>query len=214
MRFSYDQLFENNKAWASQQTVKDPSYFSNMALGQNPEYLFIGCSDSRAPASVITGTRPGEIFEHRNISNLVISTDMNLMAVLQYSVDILKVKHIVVCGHYGCGGVKAALSKTHNGLIDNWLRSIRDVYRQYRKELDHLTNEEEKWRKLVELNVQEQVFRLSMTSIVQEALDRHQEIHLHGWVYEIENGLIRDLDLNIKRDFKDFDIYNCDHSHD
>lgn len=213
MRLPYDKLFENNKAWASRQTEKDPHYFSDLAKSQSPEYLFIGCSDSRAPASVITGTRPGEIFEHRNIANLVISTDMNLMAVLQYAVDVLKVKHIVVCGHYGCGGVKAALGKKHNGLIDNWLRSIRDVYRQYRHTLDPLA-EEKKWRTLVELNVREQVFRLSMTSIVQEALDRHQEIHLHGWVYEIENGLIRDLDLNIKRDFKDFDIYNCDHSHD
>jgi carbonic anhydrase len=211
MATTYQKLFENNKRWVENQLQTNPAYFDKLAIGQTPEYLFIGCSDSRAPASIITGTQPGEIFEHRNVANLVVSTDMNLMAVLQYSVEILKVKHIIVCGHYGCGGVAASQKKNHNGLIDNWLRTIRDTYRSNRKELDSIANEELRLRRLAELNVKEQVFHLAMTSIVQEAFDRHQFLQLHGWVYDLETGMIRDLDISIERDFKDFDLYNCNH---
>lgn len=211
MTQTYQKLFDNNRQWVQAQLKVNPDYFSSLALNQAPEYLFIGCSDSRAPASIITGTQPGEIFEHRNVANLVIPTDMNLMAVLQYSVEKLKVKHIIVCGHYGCGGVAASQAKNHNGLIDNWLRNIRDTYRVNRKELDGINDENLRLKRLVELNVKEQVFHLAMTSIVQEALDRKQYLQLHGWVYDLETGLIKDLNISIDKDFKDFDLYNCNH---
>lgn len=193
MEKSYLRLLENNKAWAVLKKYNDPHFFESQAQGQNPEYLWIGCSDSRVPANEITATKPGEIFEHRNIANMVVHSDMNLLSVLSYAVDVLKVKHIIVCGHYGCGGVQAALSNKPFGLIDNWLRHIKDVYRFHHDELESIQDSETRVKRMVELNVIEQVQDLGKTSIVQNAWKRQQPLHIHGWVYEIKDGLIKDL---------------------
>jgi len=166
-----------------------------LAMGQKPEYLWIGCSDSRVPANEITGTESGEMFVHRNIANMVVHSDMNMLSVLSYAVEVLKVKHVIVCGHYGCGGVIAAMGNKKYGLIDNWLRHIKDVYRIHFKELDAIKNEEERVRRFVELNVIEQVFDLGKTSIVQNAWSNGQELHLHGWVYGIDDGVVKDLNV-------------------
>jgi len=166
---SYEKLLADNKAWADNQVESDPMYFKRLASQQAPEFLWIGCSDSRVPADRITGTQPGEIFVHRNIANLVVNTDINLLSVLQYAVEVLKVKHVIVCGHYGCGGVKAAMNQEFYGIINNWLKEIKDVYRLHREEVDRFTNEEERTNKLVELNVCEQIFNLAKTSIIQKA---------------------------------------------
>lgn len=207
MQQSYDKLFINNKKWVKDKLSLDPQYFQKLAKGQTPKYLFIGCSDSRVPANEITGTDPGEMFVHRNIANLVVHTDINLMSVLQYAVDVLKVEHILVCGHYGCGGVKAALDNQDNGLIDKWLRNIKDIYRIYRSELDSITDENLKFKRLVELNVREQVYHLSSTSIVQHALARGQDLQVHGWVYDINDGYLTDLNIDVEKDFRDFDLF-------
>lgn len=207
MQQSYQKLFENNKKFVQEKLKLDPEYFERMAKEQAPKYLFIGCSDSRVPANEITGTDAGEMFVHRNIANLVVHTDMNLLSVLQYSIEILKVKHIIVCGHYGCGGVKAAVDNTHLGLIDKWLRNIVDVYRIYRKELDAEKTEEDRHKKLVEYNVREQVYNLAMTSFVQKAWLEKQELQIHGWVYDLRNGFINDLNIDVDKEFKDFDLY-------
>lgn len=207
MQQSYQKLFENNKKYVQEKLSLDPLYFERMAESQAPTYLFIGCSDSRVPANEITGTDAGEMFVHRNIANLVVHTDINLMSVLQYSVEVLKVKHIIVCGHYGCGGVKAAVDNTHHGLIDKWLRNIIDVYRTYRKDLDAITDEEERHKRLVECSVREQVYNLAMTSIVQKAWMRDQPLQVHGWVYDMKKGFINDLNVDVETDFKDFDLY-------
>lgn len=193
MEKSYLRLLENNKKWVQEQLELDPNFFENLAKGQTPEYLWIGCSDSRVPANQITGTEPGEVFVHRNIANMVVHSDMNMLSVLSYAVDVLKVKHIIVCGHYGCGGVLAAMKNQQFGLIDNWLRHIKDVYRFHYKELDAIENEEERARRFVQLNVQEQVHDLGKTSIVQNAWKRNQPLHIHGWVYDINDGIIDDL---------------------
>lgn len=193
MEKSYRRLLENNKAWAILKKYNDPELFDGLAENQNPEYLWIGCSDSRVPANEITQTKPGEIFVHRNIANLVIHTDMNLLSVLSYAVDILKVKHIIVCGHYGCGGVKAAMSNKQFGLIDNWLRHLKDTYRYHHEELESITDKAAQERRFVELNVIEQVHALGKTSIVQNAWLREQPLHIHGWVYDLKDGLITDL---------------------
>jgi carbonic anhydrase len=171
----------------------DPTYFEKLSKGQSPEYLWIGCSDSRVPANQITGTEPGEVFVHRNIANMVVHSDMNMLSVLSYAVEVLKVKHIIVCGHYGCGGVIAAMKNQQFGLIDNWLRHIKDVYRYHHVELDAIEDENERARRFVEVNVQEQVHDLGKTSIVQNAWRRNQPLHIHGWVYDINDGLINDL---------------------
>ncbi len=205
---SYDKLFVNNRKWVEEKLVENPDYFTKLAEGQAPTYLFIGCSDSRVPANEITGTDPGEMFVHRNIANLVVHTDINLMSVLQFSVEVLHVKHLIVCGHYGCGGVKAAVDGHHHGLIDKWLRNIKDVYRIHRKDLDGITDEEERHRYLVELNVREQVYHLCMTSIVQKVWRTEKNLHVHGWVYDIHEGFIRDLRIDVEKDFKDMDLYN------
>ncbi|MES2691387.1 MAG: carbonic anhydrase [Bacteroidota bacterium] len=207
MQQSYQKLFENNRKYVQEKLSIDPKYFEKMAEGQAPNYLFIGCSDSRVPANEITGTDAGELFVHRNIANLVVHTDMNLMSVLQYSVEILKVKHIIVCGHYGCGGVKAAIDHTHLGLINKWLTNIVDVYRNYRTELDAIESAEDKHKRLVELTVREQVYNLAMTSIVQKAWLNKQELQIHGWVYDIKKGFINDLNIDVEKEFKDFDLY-------
>ncbi len=193
MEKSYLRLLENNKTWVKEQLALDPNYFEKLSKGQSPEYLWIGCSDSRVPANQITGTEPGEVFVHRNIANMVVHSDMNMLSVLSYAVEVLKVKHIIVCGHYGCGGVIAAMKNQQFGLIDNWLRHIKDVYRYHHTELDAIEDENERARRFVEVNVQEQVHDLGKTSIVQNAWRRNQPLHIHGWVYDINDGLINDL---------------------
>ena len=189
---SYEKLLLQNKDWADQKVKKDPEYFERLSRLQTPEFLWIGCSDSRVPADRITGTQPGEIFVHRNVANLVINIDVNLLSVLDFVVRILKVRHVIVCGHYGCGGVKAATTKTDQKQVLNmWLRNIKDVYRIHRSELDAIQNEQERYDRLVELNVQEQVMNLAKTSIIQRAWKYDQQPHLHGWVYGLKDGIIK-----------------------
>ena len=188
---SYEKLLLENKAWAEERNLEDPNYFKVLAAQQAPEFLWIGCSDSRVPANQITGTLPGEIFVHRNISNLVVNTDLNMLSVLQYAVEVLKVKHVIVCGHYGCGGIKAAMGKHHFGIINHWLKNIKDVYRMHRNEIDSLKTEDERVNKLTELNVTEQVFNLAKTSIIQKAWKEDNRPHLHGWVYGLNDGIIK-----------------------
>lgn len=190
---TYETLLENNKKWAEQSVANDPEFFNRLSGTQTPEYLWIGCSDSRVPPDSITGTRPGEIFIHRNIANMVVHTDLNMLSVLQYAVEVLKVKHIIVCGHYGCGGVKAAMTHQSYGIINKWLRNIKDVYRFHEDELNSLAGEDDKLNKLIELNVQEQVLNLAKTSIVQKAWKYNQAPHLHGWVYGLDNGRIKPI---------------------
>lgn len=187
----YEKLLLENKAWAKEQKETDPEFFNRLASQQAPEFLWIGCSDSRVPADKITGTEPGEIFVHRNIANLVVNTDINLLSVLQYAVEVLKVKHIIVCGHYGCGGIKAAMTQHHFGIINHWLKNIKDIYRFHRDEIDVLPTEEERVNKLTELNVKEQIFNLAKTSIVQSAWKNEQRPQLHGWVYGLHDGIIK-----------------------
>lgn len=193
----FDKIFINNKQWVQDKLDQDPQYFKKLSLGQKPPILWIGCSDSRVPANEITGTQPGEIFVHRNIANMVIHTDMSMLSVLDYAVNVLKVKHIIVCGHYGCGGVIAAMDNREVGLIDNWLRHIKDVYRLHKDEVDAITDEEEKMRRMVELNVEEQVFDLVKTSIVQKAWKKDQPLYVHGLVYDVSNGILKDLDVTV-----------------
>lgn len=188
---SYERLLLENKAWAAEKLIDDADYFHRLADLQTPEFLWIGCSDSRVPANEITGTQPGEIFVHRNVANMVVHTDLNLLTVLDYAVHHLKVKHIIVCGHYGCGGVKASMTKHNFGIINKWLRNIKDVYRFHRDEIDAISNEEDKVNRMVELNVQEQVMNLAKTSIVQKAWKEFNVPHLHGWVYGLTDGLIK-----------------------
>lgn len=190
---SYEQLLLANKAWAKEKTEDNPEFFRNLAKGQSPRFLWIGCSDSRVPADMITGTEPGEIFVHRNVANMVVHTDLNMLSVLQYAVEVLKVKHVMVVGHYGCGGVRASMQKNHLGLIDKWLLNIREVYRLNRNELNEIENEDKRADRLVELNVKEQVFNLAKTSIIQKAWAERQGPYIHGWVYGMEDGVLKDL---------------------
>jgi carbonic anhydrase len=191
MKTYYD-LLKANKHWADKVKQSDPTFFERLAEIQKPEFLWIGCSDSRVPADRITGTQPGEIFVHRNVANLVINTDVNVLSVVDFAVNHLKIKHIIVCGHYGCGGIKAAITKTdYKYVLNMWLRNIKDVYRIHRSELDAIKNEEEKTNRLVELNVQEQVQNLAKTSIIQRAWQQDQRPDLHGWVYGLKDGLIK-----------------------
>jgi carbonic anhydrase len=210
MEKSYERLLRNNKEWAEEKRRNDPNAFSAQADGQNPEYLWIGCSDSRVPANEITKTKPGEIFVHRNIANMVVHSDMNMLSVLSYAVDVLKVKHIIVCGHYGCGGVLAAMSKQQFGLIDNWIRHIKDVYRLHHEELDSITNEQERAKRYIELNTMEQVHGLGKTSIVQNARKRQQPLHIHGFVYDIKDGLLKDLNVTFKGPEDLHEVYQLD----
>ena len=188
---TYEKLLLENKAWAKSVTDEDPKFFERLAQVQSPDFLWIGCSDSRVPPNEITGTKPGEIFIHRNIANMVVHTDLNLLAVLEYAVNHLKVKHIIVCGHYGCGGVKAAMTQHNFGIINKWIRNIKDVYRIHRTEIDTFTTDEERTNKLIELNVIEQVTNLAKTSIVQKAWKDDQRPYLHGWVYGLNDGIIK-----------------------
>jgi len=191
---SYQKLLLENKAWAKEKLADDPNYFDRLAHLQTPEFLWIGCSDSRVPANEITGTQPGEIFVHRNVANLVINNDVNLLSVLDYAVNHLKVQHVIVCGHYGCGGIKAALTNhDFKAVLNMWLRSIKDVYRIHRPELDGIKDEEQRTDRLVELNVQEQIFNLAKTSIIQRAWKNERRPHLHGWVYGLNDGLIKPI---------------------
>ncbi|WP_439559335.1 carbonate dehydratase [Dyadobacter sp.] len=192
---SYQQLFENNKKWVNDITQENPDFFNNLAKGQTPKFLWIGCSDSRVPANALTGTRPGDIFVHRNIANMVIHTDMSMLSVLDYSVNVLGVIHIIVCGHYGCGGVLTAMGNKQVGLIDNWLRHIKDVYRLHQKELNSISDLQLRSNRLVELNVIEQVQALAKTSIVQNAWSKGQALQVHGVVYDISSGILQDLDV-------------------
>lgn len=188
---AYDKLLADNKAWAQQKKTEDPSFFDELSHLQTPQFLWIGCSDSRVPANQITGTQPGEIFVHRNIANMVIHTDVNLLSVLEYAVNYLKVKHVIVCGHYGCGGIKAAMTNhDFKQVLNMWLRNIKDVYRLHRDELDAIADEEARADKLAELNVREQVIHLAKTSIIQRAWQNEQRPHLHGWVYGLKDGII------------------------
>jgi carbonic anhydrase len=188
-----EKLISNNKEWAEGQVAKDPQFFKRLEDIQTPQFLWIGCSDSRVPADQITGTQPGQIFVHRNIANMVIHTDLNLLSVLEYAVVYLKVKHIIVCGHYNCGGVKAAMSNQNFGIINKWVRNIKDVYRLHRTELDALTDEGEKLDRLVELNVIEQVHNLSKTTVIQKLWNTEQRPFIHGWVYGLNNGIINPI---------------------
>ena len=209
MNKSYQKLIQGNKLYAETKVFQDPEYFDKLSKGQQPDYLWIGCSDSRVPANEITSTKSGEIFVHRNIANLVVHTDTNLLSVLEYSVKYLKVKHIIVCGHYGCGGIKAAMTNTYHGYVDNWLRNIKDVYHQNSQELDQIKDEIERANRLTELNVIEQVRNLAKTTIVQQAW-AERELHLHAWVYSLHNGLVKDLSA-IHNKNEDIDpIYRLD----
>jgi carbonic anhydrase len=186
-------LFENNRDWAEKITEIDPTFFERLAHQQSPEYLWIGCSDSRVPANEIIGLLPGELFVHRNVANLVIHTDMNCLSVMQYAVEILKVKHIIVCGHYGCGGIKAAIDTKPHGLIDNWLGHLRDIHRKYEDELNIIDSKDDTLDRLCELNVIEQVKNVAQSTIVQDAWGRQQQLWVHGWIYSVNDGLLKDL---------------------
>ncbi len=188
-------LFDNNRKWAARIKKSEPDFFTKLSRQQNPEYLWIGCSDSRVPSNQIVDLLPGEIFVHRNIANVVIHTDLNCLSVIQYAVEVLKVKHIIVCGHYGCGGIKAALEKRSFGLIDTWLRHIKDVYRHHQDKLDAIADENERFNLLCELNVVEQVGNVCHTSIVQKAWESGRDLSVHGWIYSIENGILKNLDV-------------------
>lgn len=190
-------LFESNRQWATSLTETEPDFFTKLARQQAPDYLWIGCSDSRVPANQIVGLLPGELFVHRNVANLVIHSDMNCLSVLQYAVDELKVEHVIVCGHYGCGGVKAAIDFRPHGLIDNWLRHIRDIYLQYKRDLDTKVTETERLDLLCELNVRQQVINVGNTTIIQDAWARGQAVTVHGWIYSVADGLLRDLGLSV-----------------
>jgi carbonic anhydrase len=206
----YKSLLNGNKKWVESRLKENPDFFKELAKSQNPPVLWIGCADSRVPANEITNTRPGEVFVHRNIANMVVHTDINMLSVLDYAVTVLNVKHVIVCGHYNCGGINAALSKTHFGLLDNWLRNIKDVVRLHQEELDSLTDPERRSNRLVELNVIEQVYNLSKTSAVQNAWDSGKELMIHGWVYDVSNGLIQDLMVSQNNNAKMADIYKFD----
>jgi carbonic anhydrase len=191
------ELIENNRVWAESIKSHDPDFFHAMAQQQSPRYLWVGCSDSRVPATQLVGLRPGELFVHRNVANVVVHTDFNCLSALQFAVDVLKVDHIIVCGHYGCGGVQAAMQNLQLGLIDNWLRHVQDVMHSHEALLSKISDEAERLNRLCELNVIEQVLNVSRTTIVQNAWSRGQKLAVHGWIYEIGDGLLRDLNICI-----------------
>ncbi len=205
-----NKIFENNKKWIKEKLEIDPKYFENLGEGQNPEFLFIGCSDSRVTAEELMGLGPGDVFVHRNIANMVISIDLNVMSVVNYAVENLKVNHVVVCGHYGCGGVKAAMQSADLGILNPWLRNIRDVYRIHKNELNHITDEEKKYDRLVELNVKEQCVNLIKTAAIQKAF-RQRGLLVHGWVFDIHTGKLIDLKIDFEKYLKDImEIYHLD----
>jgi carbonic anhydrase len=200
-------LFQNNKDWVASRLSKDSKFFHRMSEAQDPLYLWIGCSDSRVPANEIVGLEPGELFVHRNVANLFPNTDFNCLSVLEYAVDLLKIQHVIVCGHYGCGGVKAAMEDHHLGLVDNWLRNIRDVYARFKDELESIPIQKDRYNRLVELNVLQQVLNVCHTTIVQSAWSRGQPLSVHGWVYDLTTGLLGDLDCLASSIHQVEDIY-------
>jgi carbonic anhydrase len=206
----YNELLENNKKWVVKMLDKDAQFFERLSHGQQPPILWIGCADSRVPANEIIGALPGEVFVHRNIANMVVHTDMNMLSVLDYAINVLKVSHVIVCGHYGCGGVQAAMTNKHIGLIDNWIRHIKDVYRFHQDELNAIEDEKTRFDRFVELNVKEQVLDLAKTSIIQNAWEKKQNIHIHGWVYGIHDGIIKDLMVSIKNNESLSQVYQLD----
>jgi carbonic anhydrase len=193
---SLKQLLDNNRAWAKDMLAQDKQYFSRLAQQQSPQYLWIGCSDSRVPANQITGLAPGEVFVHRNIANVVVHTDLNCLSVIQFAVDILKVRHIILCGHYGCSGVEAAMTKHRIGLSDNWLRHVQDVAAKHKDDLDKVVGQALRHRRLCELNVREQVENIAQCTAVQEAWERGQALEVTGWIYDLKDGLITDLQVS------------------
>jgi len=203
----YEQLLLQNRAWVQQKLAEDKDFFNKLANTQKPEFLWIGCADSRVPANEITGTAPGEVFVHRNIANMVVHTDMNMLSVLDYAVNVLEVSHVIVCGHYGCGGVRAAMMNKQIGLIDNWIRHIKDVYRMHNDELDAIADMKERENRFVELNVMEQVYDLGKTSIIQNAWQKRGGPYVHGWVYDVANGVIKDLKVSMNDDSDMPDVY-------
>jgi carbonic anhydrase len=207
----YQKLLQGNKDWVAKKLKDDPDFFNDLAKGQQPGVLWIGCSDSRVPANEITGTKSGEVFVHRNIANMVVHTDTNMLSVLDFAVNILEVQHVIVCGHYGCGGIQAAMSHKHfGGVIDNWLRNIKDVYRLHNKELEGIKDKDARDRRLTELNIIEQVYNLCKTSIIQSSWEKHKRPHVHGWVYDVANGLIKDLNVTVRDDSEMHGIYKID----
>lgn len=206
----YKKILDNNKKWVEEKLNLDPNFFKDLADGQNPPLLWIGCSDSRVPANEITGTKAGEVFVHRNIANMVVHSDMNMLSVLDYAVNVLKVKHVIVCGHYGCGGVKAAMGNSSYGVIDNWIRHIKDIYRFNKEKLNAIENEDERFNTFVELNAKEQVLNLAKTSIVQNAWKKGQELYLHGWVYGLNSGFVTDLQVNFSCNKDLHEMYQLD----
>lgn len=206
----YEKLFEGNKKWVTETLEKDPLFFEKLSKGQKPPILWIGCADSRVPANEITGMQPGEIFVHRNIANMVIHTDMSMLSVLDYAVNILEVTDVVVCGHYSCGGIKAAMGNKPLGIVENWIRTIKDVYRLHQQELDAITNVELRENRLVELNVIEQVFDLQNISIVQHAWLDGRKLSVHGLVYDIKNGVLNDLNVTVNNNSEIPKVYRVD----
>ena len=196
---SLKQLLDNNRAWAERIRQQDPDFFIKLSRQQSPGYLWIGCSDSRVPANQIVGLPPGELFVHRNVANVVVHTDLNCLSVMQFAVDVLKVRHIIICGHYGCSGVKAALSLNRLGLIDNWLRHVQDVRQKHEALLDSLRDESRRCDRLCELNVVEQVINVCQTTIVRDAWESGQELAIHGWIYGLENGLLHDMEITVSK---------------
>lgn len=203
----YKKIIQNNREWVDEKLRSDPQYFKRLAEGQAPPLLWIGCADSRVPANEIIGAQPGEVFVHRNIANMVIHSDMNMLSVLDYAVNVLKVEHVIVCGHYGCGGIKAAMGNQSIGLIDNWIRHIKNIYRLHKKVLDAIEDEHERFDRFVELNVVEQVFDLAKTSIVQGAWKNDQKLQLHGWAYGVGSGIIKDLNVNVSSETQLDEVY-------
>ncbi|HET9705498.1 MAG TPA: carbonate dehydratase [Vicinamibacterales bacterium] len=195
---SLDKLLHNNRAWAADRVKRDPSFFTRLARQQAPEFLWIGCSDSRVPANEIVGLDPGELFVHRNVANVVVHTDLNCLSVLQFAVDVLKVQHVIVCGHYGCGGIRAAMENESHGLIDNWLRHVQDVGRTHERTLAAIPDPEARLNRLCELNVIDQVQNIARTTIVQDAWRRGHGVQLHGWIYGLKDGLIADLGITLE----------------
>lgn len=205
----YEEVFRNNQEWVASKTAKEKDFFEKLAKDQKPDFLYIGCSDSRAPANEIMGLEPGEVFVHRNIANLVVNTDLNVMAVINYAVRHLSIKHIVVCGHYNCGGVKAAMLNEDLGILNPWLRNIRDVFRLHKEELFAIANEEDRYKRLVELNVQEQCINVIKTAAVQQSYTQNKYPTVHGWVFDLKSGLLKDLDIDFQTILKDIQkIYN------
>jgi carbonic anhydrase len=200
-------LLENNRKWSARMVADDPEFFHRLSQQQAPEFLWIGCADSRVPANQITGLLPGEVFVHRNVANLVVHADLNCLSVIQFAVEVLKVRHVIVCGHYGCGGVRAALQNVELGLIDNWLRNIKDIYVKHQADVDALPDENARIDRLCELNVIEQVYNVCHTTIIQKAWKRGQSLAVHGWIYGIDNGLIKDLGVVVTSQEETAQIY-------